>query len=139
MSCQMAAVNVVVVLCTTTASSLHRPHVFRHMSPLAAPHAPPRDADGSRVFEQRLDLRELERHLHGGRAVSPSAEPARRDVLEVERETLLPGRYGLYLRDGEGDLFGSAEIRILGQRRELGTVVLPHSWGPKAPESSRAS
>ena len=75
---------------------------------------------------------------HTGQLVSRLPVPGS-GVLEVERETLLPGRYGVYLRDGEGDLFGSAEIRILGQRRELGTVVLPHSWGPKAPESSRAS
>ena len=50
--------------------------------------------------------------------------------IEIEAETLLPGLYGFYLREEKGTLCSSTEIRIVGERRELGTVLLPHSWGP---------
>lgn len=71
----------------------------------------------------------LEIRRHTGQLVSRLPVPGS-GSLEIEGHTLLPGTYGLRLCDEDGALCGSADVQIAGERRELGTVLLEHVWGP---------
>ena len=71
----------------------------------------------------------IEVRRHTGQLIARLSIPAS-GALEIAAETLLPGSYSLHLRDAEGALHSTSDVRILGERRELGTVLLSHSWGP---------
>ena len=71
----------------------------------------------------------IEVRRHTGQLIARLSIPAS-GALEIAPETLLPGSYSLHLRDADGALHSTSDVRILGERRELGTVLLNHSWGP---------
>lgn len=97
-------------------------------------------AEGEISFAEPLEVRidlaglagesfELAVLRHTGQLIARLAVPGS-GALEIAAETLLPGSYSLQLRDGDGALCSTSEVRIVGERRELGTVLLDHSWGP---------
>ncbi|MEO2166682.1 MAG: ABC transporter ATP-binding protein [bacterium] len=49
-------------------------------------------------------------------------------ALEIEGGRLLPGGYRIQLVDAGGEVLDAAELRVVGDRRELGTIYLEHAW-----------
>lgn len=52
--------------------------------------------------------------------------------LEIEGSRLLPGGYRLHLVGPGGEVLDVTEIRVIGDRRELGSVYLEHEWAAAA-------
>jgi lipopolysaccharide transport system ATP-binding protein len=48
--------------------------------------------------------------------------------LEIEGGQLLPGGYRIQLVETGGEVLEVAELRVVGDRRELGTIYLEHEW-----------